>query len=1283
VPARQEDFLFAEHALRRGFATEEQVQECLQLLERLRDEMQLEETLPALLLKKGYIAPAQAAVVEQAISPAKAGGTKNQIEGYRLLARLGAGAMGSVYKAHHLKLDIPVALKVLRLDLASNRTQVERLKREAQLAARLNHPNIVRGIDVGESNGFHYFAMEYVEGTTVRDLLRKRPLKEKEALRIVRDVARALEHAHAHGVIHRDVKPGNIMITPAGVAKLADFGLARGQTPSDLTLEHASIGTPQYLAPEQARRGSDATERSDLFGLGASLYHMVVGRPPFSGENLGEIFQKVLRGEFEPPEAVVRDLSLDTLYLIHRLMRANPRERYPSATALLADLEALERNERIAPPAFKGDYRDYLARRRARRLALGAAAAAVLVAAFAAIWWKLASVRAEDRRLELCRAADAYRAGIGEELEDPEMLRKEYAALRAKVEEAGATCSPSELAGLVARAERLRADAAVLEDAAKRWEACAQPDADFRAIDAALGAMAVESPGAARRLARLRQAVRDASDAAAARHFERVYGAGAPATVVDLEDLAAALRDRYLELPGRSAATVDGHAKALRRLEAEREAAERDHGAQFDAALKRGDFRQAAAGLRRLQEALDGALQRARSLALPEKFLSAGADDRRTRLLEDAEEAAWGERRLRAAAQTEARPDLVVKELEEFQGRAFRTLEEVGAALARARQRLAELEASQAREVETAARTFWQLAGQRRYAEAARLLRDESRRKEWIAAPGVRISRLRALGDTLDEVRERFWANVRTRRDLAVGGARVPAAAIEVEDDEFAWTAQRERRRASLADVDGTLLLDVLAFDEGDRAQARMRAGFEAAEAAGSADPHERSRRLAEASRFATRADAAFRDEVNERLTEAQAACDALEKKARAAEESFLRAKQEKDHALALDYCNWLLSPAGGLYSTLVTDPKRRADLQRERDALRILVGDDEERLRLGVPRANFHSEVGSGRRRVLFDFTPFEPLAGEAPTHLAPEEREGWAAAQGRRFWEDRRQRWKANRILWETWFGRFPEWSEDPERFRERARLQMLAFAGCAYDAEHAAIREEGPFGENGVAWMRNETPARAIRLRNPFAPTRDVSLEFTVAWYPNGAWDPWESYEDLDANGRRDAHEPFTDEPAYPVYFAATIGGIQACVVALPVTGGPESGRGKGMRLVVRQSLTDRAEQDLDAFRHGASTKKLPPGGSEFCFEHRVPYRVRLERKEDRVLFFAAPLAEWERYRAADAPRATLRRSKAELDAAMTLPEEGRVFRFFGLAPYRIDDVVIEGFDGSDDA
>jgi len=547
---RQADFAFAEIVLQRGYATEEQVEECLALLARLRDEMKLEESLANLLVKRGYIAPAQAGAIERALNPAHREKIRNVIEGYQLLERIGHGAMGSVYKALHIKLNVPVALKVLRLNLASSKTQIERLKREARLAARLDHTNIVRSLDVGESRGFHYLAMEFVDGQTVRDRLRKGPLTENQALAIVKEVACALEHAHAHGVVHRDIKPGNIMLTRDGRVKLADFGLARGREPSDLTLDHASIGTPQYLAPEQAVRGSNATNRSDLFSLGATLYHLVTGRPPFKGENLGEIFQNVLRCSFVPPEAVQRDLGLDTVYLIHRLMRANPRERYRTATELIADLERLESGERIAPPDFKGDYRQYLRRRRQRRAAIGATAA-VLVAALAFVGVREISRRnVEQERLALCRTANA--TGRDVPVDSVPELRQLLAELRGARK---ADCSDAELADLIARLGRVESDVDRIDAAERALAKAGEPGARYRELYAAVRehhAGAIHAVTRAR-LERIEDGIERASAAALQTRIREVQAAD----YVEQSEALDALRTLSKELDERFVAETE------------------------------------------------------------------------------------------------------------------------------------------------------------------------------------------------------------------------------------------------------------------------------------------------------------------------------------------------------------------------------------------------------------------------------------------------------------------------------------------------------------------------------------------------------------------------------------------------------------------------------------------------------------------------------------------------------------------------------------------------------
>ena len=206
-----------------------------------------------------------------------------QIPGYESLGRIGQGAMGVVFKARQVSVDRLVAIKVLRDEAARDREYIERFRREARVAAKLSHNNIVGVIDAGEADGRHYFVMEYVEGTTVQDELdRGKAYDEKAALGIALAVARALEHAHERGLIHRDIKPANILLTRDGNIKLADLGLARMAADVQGTAGVAA-GTPYYISPEQARGQADVDIRTDIYSLGATLYHMVTGRVPYSG----------------------------------------------------------------------------------------------------------------------------------------------------------------------------------------------------------------------------------------------------------------------------------------------------------------------------------------------------------------------------------------------------------------------------------------------------------------------------------------------------------------------------------------------------------------------------------------------------------------------------------------------------------------------------------------------------------------------------------------------------------------------------------------------------------------------------------------------------------------------------------------------------------------------------------------------------------------------------------------------------------------------------------------
>jgi serine/threonine protein kinase len=266
------------------------------------------------------------------------------IPGYVLLEKLGQGAMGTVYKARQLSMNRLVAVKVLAPRLASNPDYLDRLRREAHLAARLAHNNIVQAIDVGSAGKIHYFVMEYVEGRTIRQELEAgKVYAEREAVELVVQVAQALAHAHRRGLIHRDVKPANILVTSEGIAKLADLGMARETGDAALARQEKglSIGTPFYMAPEQIFGEEDIDVRADLYALGGTLYHMVTGRVPFPGKDVDAVFEGHLSKELVPPDHINTALSAGLGEVVEVLMARNREHRYRTPDDLIVDLECL------------------------------------------------------------------------------------------------------------------------------------------------------------------------------------------------------------------------------------------------------------------------------------------------------------------------------------------------------------------------------------------------------------------------------------------------------------------------------------------------------------------------------------------------------------------------------------------------------------------------------------------------------------------------------------------------------------------------------------------------------------------------------------------------------------------------------------------------------------------------------------------------------------------------------------------------------------------------------
>ncbi len=263
---------------------------------------------------------------------------------YELMEKIGEGGMSRVYRARDALLKRTVAVKVLKDQMTGDGDFIRRFRREAQAAAGLSHPHIVNVYDVGEEDEIYYIVMEYVDGKNLKQYIRdKGRLTTHEALAIARQIAEALVQAHAAGVIHRDIKPQNILFSKDGQVKVADFGIAIAADGSTLTCNDEVIGSVHYFSPEQAR-GNLAGKRSDLYSLGVILYEMVTGQVPFSGESPVSVAMKHVQEQMEPPRRLVPSIPEPLERIIQKAVQKEPGKRYQDAKSFLEDLILFQRN---------------------------------------------------------------------------------------------------------------------------------------------------------------------------------------------------------------------------------------------------------------------------------------------------------------------------------------------------------------------------------------------------------------------------------------------------------------------------------------------------------------------------------------------------------------------------------------------------------------------------------------------------------------------------------------------------------------------------------------------------------------------------------------------------------------------------------------------------------------------------------------------------------------------------------------------------------------------------
>ena len=321
--------------------------------------------------------PARDSAASRKKGSGEIGEIPQRLGGYRILKMLGRGAMGAVYQAQQISLDRNVALKTIRSRLANNPASLARFTREAYAAAQLTHHNVVQIYDFGEDEGQHFFSMEWVRGGTLHDLvIDQGPIDPKRAASYILQAARGLQFAHRNGMVHRDVKPANLLLSDEGVVKVADLGLVKipdwvetetdvgpasvsgVQSGTHVTMQGTAVGTPAYMAPEQSSDATSVDHRADVYSLGCSLFYLLAGRAPFDGSVVSEVLEMHAKQPVPDLAEINSRVPSALVQVVQRCMAKQPEQRYDSLSQMVADLEAflgLNQDGEFSPTTQQAD----------------------------------------------------------------------------------------------------------------------------------------------------------------------------------------------------------------------------------------------------------------------------------------------------------------------------------------------------------------------------------------------------------------------------------------------------------------------------------------------------------------------------------------------------------------------------------------------------------------------------------------------------------------------------------------------------------------------------------------------------------------------------------------------------------------------------------------------------------------------------------------------------------------------------------------------------------------